>query len=211
MAYRLLLLLTLASGCNTAHQLASADTVPAGEFRLGVGGAASRDPNFQGDTYISDSKVNGQLLIWGRYGLNDKTELSFWSMNLFGGTKFAFKRQLRGHRTHRGFALSVGGEVATQWAPESGDYTRNVLKFELWAPLHLGYRLGPDLALYLSPRHGIRYLVGGIPLNLLGGVAGIEIGEGAKMHIEASAFRSVLLPQSSVSRNEFGLAVGFSF
>lgn len=210
----------LVAGCNTAHQLASPDTVPAGATRVGNGGAVSRDPNIQGDDDESANATHGQALLWLRHGITDSTEVSAMLM-FVAGAKVGVKHQILGHRDRRGFALSLGGEVAGQWAPELGDYTRTIRRVDLWLPVHLGYRMDREVSLYLSPRYASRYIWfslgdiarSAIRQDVVGGVLGFEYGTALKVHVEVSLFRNLtgFGDQFDFGSNEGGLATGVSF
>ena len=202
--------------CNSAHQMSSPDTVPAGEYRLGVGAAVSQDPNVQGDLEDGASEVGGHLLLWIRHGVTDKTEVALMSFGLLSGAKVGVKHQVLRSRSTTGFALSMGSEVAAQVAPELGDYTRDVKRVDLWLPVHLGYRTDPSLALYLSPRYARRLLWAGdsdlISHNVAGAVFGVQLGTRVQTHLEFSAFRNLTdTGPDGPSDNEFGAAAGFSF
>ena len=215
----ILLSTALSPSCNSAHQMSGADTLPSGEARYGVGSSFSVEPDVHGDEGPEgpESGYAMQALFWLRHGVTEKTEAYVMAFGFFSGAKLGLKHQVLGTNEHEGLAVSLGLEVAGQVAPDYGDYTNAVRRVDIWLPIHLGYRVSASTALYLSPRYARRLLWiegNAASQNIVGGVLGVALGRGTRVHMEASAFHNLTGfggAPGAPSDNEFGLAAGISF
>lgn len=202
-----ILLGLLGGGCANYAQLQSADTVPEGVARMGVGATFTKyTVEIDGQ---EDSVTVPALEGWVRYGATDQLEIhgNVW-MPL--GASIGAKYQLLGNRSQAGLALSLGLDVgALSISAGSGENETTQTVVDTYVPVYLGYRTGPDFALYVTPKYILRTTFGdggsGVG-HALGGTVGVAIGESTTFHIEGSAFYDTAVEAAILNG-----AIGVSF
>ncbi|MGN6110604.1 MAG: hypothetical protein ACTHU0_36215 [Kofleriaceae bacterium] len=206
------LALALAPACANYSQLQDAETLRAGETRVGIGASFTRydseATNSSGQT-VNESVSVPAVVISARRGLTDRLEAQTTAW-LPLGARIGLKYQLLGETGKTGFHVSLGGHVGyLKISASSGDEEASATMVDAYLPLYLGYRVSPAFAVYAAPQYMLRSAFGSGDSeygHVGGSTLGIAIGERSKFHLEAGAFYDTLV-EAPIFNTAFGISL----
>ena len=203
-------------GCANYATLQDASTMPEGKAQVGLAGTMTTygidyestvtTSTADGETVTTTASGSEQftipaLVVFVRAGVTDRLELhgSAW---LPLGASFGFKYMLVGDR-EEGFILSPGVDVGAPLSVSVLD--EDLLFMDVIVPVHLGYRLTPGFATYVTPKYGLR-IVGDSLHHVGGSTVGIAIGERLRLLVEGT-----LLYDATAEDLTLNGAIGLAF
>lgn len=189
-------------GCANYATLQDPETIPKKELQLGFGvtfnayplelettGTTTVNGTTTETTTVEDESFTVPALTFSaRYGVSDRFEMHGIAWMPFGAS-IGGKYMLVGDRKEGGFAFSPGLDVSAPITVSIGD--SSALLFDLYVPLHMGYRTSPDFELYWTPKYVLR-AYGGRLGHAAGGTVGLAIGETTQFLIEGGALYDTL-------------------
>jgi hypothetical protein len=188
------------AGCANYSTLQTAETMREDKFLLGLGATftsyqlrvttttTGTNPNtgqpVETTTRKDDRFTVPALTISGRYGLTDRLELHGVAWIPLG-TSFGLKYMLVGDpKQLTGFIFSPGLDVSVPLSVSVLD--SKLLFFDVYVPMHMGFRPSPSFELYWTPKYVLRRL-GDEFSHAVGGTVGVAVGSGPTFMLEGGA------------------------
>jgi hypothetical protein len=205
-------------GCASYATLQDPETMPAKKLQLGFGATFNAYPLEIRSTTTSTDPMTGAetsstsvehdritvpaLTFSARYGVSDRFEVHGMAWFPLGAT-VGGKYMLVGDRKEGGFAFSPGLDVSAPVSVSIGD--ESAVFFDVYVPLHMGYRTSPSFALYWTPKYVLGVTSGEIG-HSFGGTLGVAVGESTQLLLEGGALYNTSYEETIVEG-----AIGVAF
>ncbi|MDD9932308.1 MAG: hypothetical protein OXT09_01815 [Myxococcales bacterium] len=209
--------LALLDGCANYSTLQTPETVPERAAEIGFGGtynnytleiettSTSTAPD---GTTVTDTSTSREdfgvpaLALWLRYGITDRLEIHGLTW-LPLGTTVGGKYMLVGERDQPGFIFSPGLDLSVPLEISVND--DSTILFDLYTPMHLGYRANESFAVYLTPKYVLRFVDDNVG-HSVGGTLGVAIGDETTFLIEGGVYQDTLVDDQIING-----AIGIGF
>jgi hypothetical protein len=211
------LLVAMAGGCANYATLQTPETMPERAAELGVGGTFNSyalEIESTATTTAADGTQTTQtrtsrdqfgvpaLATWLRYGVTERLEVHGIAWFPLGAS-IGGKYMLVGERDEPGFIFSPGIDVGMPVQVSIVD--DSVTIFDVYVPMHTGYRANEHVALYVTPKYIMR-LAGGDLGHSVGAQLGVALGAGTTFMAEGGAYYDTLADDTIING-----AIGIGF
>lgn len=190
--------LAAAGGCANYSQLQDAETLPRGEQRIGIGASFTRYES----TATSDGEEIEQsfsvpaIVLWARRGVTERLEVQATAW-LPMGARAGVKYLVVGAANQEGLAIAVGPNLGyLRLSVSSGDSEADIGFFDVYVPVHVGWRFSPTVAAYVTPEYIFRSVFDegeSQTGHVTGATVGVSIGDKARFHVEVGSFYDTLV------------------
>jgi hypothetical protein len=209
---RPVILLALSSAaCANYSQLQDAETLPAGQLKIGIGASFTKykveETNDDGSKELSSVSVPAAV-ITARRGITDNLEVqgAAW---IPLGARLGAKYSLLGEAGKTGLHVSLGAHVGyLSISSGDGENESSTSFIDGYVPLYLGYRMSPGFAIYAVPQYIVRSVSSDGESDIghvAGGTLGFAFGKNTKFHLEAGGFYDTLY-ESEIINTALGVA-----
>lgn len=205
------LALATTGACANYSQLQDAETLRAGEGKVGVGASFTKykveETNSSGQKELDSVSVPAAVISYRR-GITDHLEVQSTAWIPLGA-RIGAKYSLLGEAGKTGLHVSIGAHVGYLSITSGEDENETSTTFiDGYVPLYLGYRMSPGFAVYLTPQYILRSVSGDESEigHVAGGTLGFALGKSTKFHVEGGGFYDTLYESEIINA-----ALGISF
>jgi hypothetical protein len=204
------LALASTAACANYSQLQDAETLPAGQAKIGIGASFTKykveETNDAGQKELESVSVPAAVISYRR-GITDNLEVQSTAWIPLGA-RLGAKYSLLGDAGKNGLHVSLGAHVG-YLSISSGDGENETTStfIDGYVPLYLGYRMSPGFAIYAVPQYILRSVSGDESEigHVAGGTLGFALGKNTKFHIEGGGFYDTLY-ESEIINAAIGVA-----